>query len=85
MTTYGDFSSLDKAIRHALWSDPEAWTIGDYDRSLTHLDGLRLIKPVTTNRWSMIRPIGYIKLSWWTHFTINAMVHGERLIRPLVG
>lgn len=42
-----------------------------------HEDGLELIKPVVRNRWVASRPLGYIKLSWYTHFVINAMIHRE--------
>jgi len=79
MAAIGHFRSLDKAIRHSLWQEPSKWLIDNNGRFIIHDDGMELVKPVVTNRWVMSRPLGYIRLSWMTHYTINAMIHGHRL------
>ncbi len=81
MAPTGKYSSLDKAIRESLWSEPDQWIAGDNNRFLCHADGLDLILPIATGRWTVGKPLGYIRLSWYTHFTINAMLHGHRLQR----
>ena len=77
MSTIGRFRSLDKAVRDSLWHEPHAWTIIGDGRVLVHDDGLELIKPVLTNRWTASKPLGYIRLSWWTHFVLNAKINTE--------
>jgi hypothetical protein len=79
MAAIGHFRSLDKAIRHSLWNEPEKWLIDEHLRFVVHEDGMELVKPVVTNRWAMSRPLGYIRLQWKTHFILNAMVHGHKL------
>lgn len=81
MAAVGQFKNLNQAIIWSLWNEPNKWIVGDFDRFLLHADGVELVKPVVTNRWVMSQPIGYIRLSWWTQFHINAMVHGGRLTR----
>lgn len=84
MAAIGHFKSIDKAIRHSLWEEPEKWTIGDFDRFLSHEDGLSLVKPITHNVWTISNPIGYVRLNRWTNMTINLMVHGGRIFRPII-
>lgn len=84
MAAIGHFKSIDKAIRHSLWEEPEAWEIGDFNRFMKHRDGLELVKPMTHDHWTITKPIGYVKLGWWTNLTINLMVHGGRIFRPII-
>jgi len=77
LSAIGHYKSLDKAIRESLWLEPERWAVGDHGRFILHEDGLELVKPIVTNRWTVARPIGYVRLSWYTHFVLNAMVHRE--------
>ena len=83
MPAIGHFKSLNSTIRYSLWNHPEQWSVEEFGQFITHDDGLRLVKPLTTGRWTVTKPIGYIQLNWWTSFTINAMVHGDRINRPV--
>jgi hypothetical protein len=73
----GNYKSLDKAIRESLWNEPEKWLVESTGLFLMHEDGLELVKPVVCNRWVVSRPLGYIRVSWYTHLVINAMIHRE--------
>lgn len=81
MAKIGVFKSMDHAIRYSLLEEPETWCSGDFGRFLFHDDGLRLVKPVITNRWTITEPLGYVKLSWWTNRIINSILQGEKVKR----